>query len=115
MLSYDLVSIENYKELIDDDGNPLPLTEGFIWLMLAIGIDKITKKNAHDVYLRIHLAEAVNDCSFLFSKDEEGNNIQRPISFDDVKRHVGLKTNASKKSVSEFYSGLLNKIKNSCQ
>jgi len=71
-----------------------PLTNAFIWHSLSTGIGTITEANAGEVYARISLLEQVYGASLLTSDGP------KPITMDDVTRHIGLKTNASFKDES---------------
>jgi hypothetical protein len=80
--------IEKGKEYLS------PLTNAFIWHSLSTGIGTITEDNAPEVYARISILEQVYGASLLTSEGP------RPITMDDVTRHIGLKTNASFKDES---------------
>jgi hypothetical protein len=110
-LHYDLTGIENNKELWeesskDEDGKQLyrlnPLTDMFIWFTMFVGIPEITAKNAEKFFARISFIESLKR-PFLAVKDEEtGEEATRPITLEDVKRHIGLKTNASTLTKAQF-------------
>ena len=71
-----------------------PLTNAFIWHSMSTGIGTITEANAPEVYARIALLEQTYGASLLTSDGP------KPITMDDVTRHIGLKTNASFKDES---------------
>jgi hypothetical protein len=95
-LNYDLGGIENYKELLNPEGEPKQVTETLIWLTMTIGLEKITHQNWQDFYLRVYMYEKLFD-PFLSTK--EG---MRPITPKDIQRHIGLKTNSGSISYTQF-------------
>jgi len=66
-----------------------PVTNALIWHSLNTGIGTITREVAAEVWARIHLVETIYGASLMNSEGE------RPITKDDVLKHIGLKTNAS--------------------
>ena len=67
-----------------------PLTHQLVHITMAVGMHEITKKNYREFYTRMLLLDLHKS---LYTLDEEGN--QKPIQLEDVKRHIGLGTNAS--------------------
>ena len=67
-----------------------PLTHQLVNITMAVGMHEITKKNYREFYTRMLLLDLHKS---LYTLDEEGN--QKPIQLEDVKRHIGLGTNAS--------------------
>lgn len=65
-----------------------PVTTALVWHSLNTGIGTITVENADEVYARIKLVETLYGAS-LVSPDGP-----KPITAEDVLKHVGLKTNA---------------------
>jgi hypothetical protein len=102
-LTWDTADILDYEEVCfiiapaDNDWHGVkkgdrmlnPVTNALIFHALNTGIGTITAANAAEVYARIHLVEALYGASLMNSEGE------RPITADDVLKHVGLKTNAS--------------------
>ena len=81
----------------------MPLTEGLIWVTIAIGIAEITEKNYKDFYTRMRFAEALNG-QMVHKWDFEAED-HVDYTVDDIKRHIGLGTNASTKTKAEFVKG----------
>lgn len=94
-LHYELGSIENYKTVcyISEEGSNdrrmNPVTHALIFNSIAIGIGRITKDNAAEVFARTSIIERINGT--LLQRD--GKDV--PIEFDDIRRHIGLSTNVS--------------------
>lgn len=112
-LRYDLTKIEDYKsrcyrvakdengeELKNDHGAPIwvvnPLTEHIIFMTMNVGIGEINKRTAQDFYNRVLFYERV------FDSPRRVDGERRFISAAEVKKHIGLSTNASRMSKKEF-------------
>ena len=67
-----------------------PLTNQLINMTMAVGMHDITKKNYREFYTRMLLLGLDKS---LYTLDEDGNQVG--IQLEDVKRHIGLGTNAS--------------------
>jgi len=84
------------------DGEPMgeitSVLNSLIWITMSIGMNSITEKNWKDFYTRMKLLEADRS---LLRIDEDGN-YTIPISAEDVKDHIGLMTNASTMTKSQF-------------
>lgn len=72
------------------------VTETLIWLTMSVGMREITNANYKEFYARVHLVELLNG-SFLYKEREP-----RYITLEDVKLRVGLRTNSSTKTRSQF-------------
>jgi len=74
-------------------------TYTLIWMMAGIGIDSITEDNAHEVYARIAFLEKFKGAMRYGPAPDRADVYFTP---EEVSRHVGLKTNASKLTEAEF-------------
>lgn len=72
-------------------------THTLIWMMAAIGIATITEENAPDVYGRIAFLE-----KFKGAMRYGPGHVDVFFTPEDIRRHIGLKTNASKQTETEF-------------
>ena len=73
-------------------------TEALIWATMIIGLPDITEKNAEEFYFRIRFYErAQGALRNMMSADGEGIT---PVFFsaDEVRKHIGLCTNASRET-----------------
>lgn len=114
-LTWDLTEIENHKalwietnETDSETGEPLfkldPVTECLIWISIATGMGdgwKLTRQYAPEFYARVKMLEKIGGP--LLTRGSEPYD----ITWDDVKRHVGLQTNAGKKTRAEFVKNLV--------
>ena len=91
-LRWDLTNVENEAELRDEQH--WPLTSSLILSTVNIGIGDWTESNAAEVYGRLKLLEAVYGAFTYSIKDDR--KVDHLITFDDVKRLIGLHTNVGK-------------------
>ena len=86
----------------DKDGEPMgkmpDVLNSLIWITMSIGMNSITEKNWEDFYTRMKLLGVDRN---LLRRDEDGN-YTIPISAEDVRDHIGLHTNASSKTKTQF-------------
>lgn len=100
-LNFDLSHIANYGEVcfhtLKEDSSwsggkkgervIKPLTNALIWATMGVGIGEITEENALQFYSRVHLQEK------LFGTNLNGSEGPYWITYEDVRSHIGLKTN----------------------
>lgn len=86
----------------NDAGEPLyrlaPRTDMLIWAMMAIDIGAITETNAVQVYTRIEAWEKLFGAMCRMWDDTTQRAELVPCTIDDVRAHIGLRTNVSTKS-----------------
>lgn len=75
------------------------VTNALIWHSLNTGIGTITEANAAEVYARIAFIEELHGVSCV-APNKRGKLVDRPITVEDVRKHIGLYTNASFKDES---------------
>lgn len=110
-LRWDISEVENNEEL-KYSPNPdvpeeervtrlKPFTDSVIWATMHVGIPEITKENFEQFYGRMKFVEATNGTMYQkwdFEKEEWAPE----YTVDDVERHIGLSTNASKLTRTAF-------------
>ena len=101
-LKYDLKKIKNRKSL------STKVTDFLIESSLFTGLPVITKENAEEVFLRTALYEQI--VGIKLQELEGGEVVDRLITLEDVKKHIGLKTNASKLSATQWYKAMVNRV-----
>lgn len=74
-----------------------PITHALIWHTMAIGMGSITERNWQEFYRRVHCRERVAG-SLLLSSEGSPHHIKP----QDVRRHIGLKTNVAEESAAAF-------------
>lgn len=82
-----------------------PVTEVLIWLTLSTGIPQVTDKTAPEFLARVRMVEATYG-AVLHDRDSCGNLIDKHITAKDVQNHIGLSTNASTLTKTEFVRNL---------
>lgn len=84
----------------DESGQPVPwrVTNALIWTTMGLDMGEITEKNAAEFYARMILHDRMTDSTFL----TEGNGKPRPITFAEVRAHIGLSTNVTTKTRRQF-------------
>jgi hypothetical protein len=104
-LQLDYSKIDNWRDicLVDTpDGkqeNPFNFTMGIF--MMHTGIQTITRKNASEFYMRAKLIEV--SFGSLFTN---GDGTPRYITTEDVANYIGISSNVSSYSASQFFSHL---------
>ncbi len=104
-LDYRFGEIENFKKVCFQKGKMNPLSHALVFATIAIGINEITKRNWIKFYARLHFWERVNG-PYLLKKGKPFL-----ISAEEVKRHIGLSTNASVFSDARFLRNYSMKLK----
>jgi hypothetical protein len=105
-LHYDLTGIENHNTVCYSDGHEgndvymNNVTKTIVLLMMVIEVGEIKPDNVPEVFARISVFERISGNSVYDVVD----GVRKPhyISLEDVKSHIGLKTNAPNSSRSEF-------------
>ena len=105
-LTWDITKLkvpDEYKVWVD---NPDPdrkkdeefvmngLTEVMIFMTMIVGINEITQKNYKDFHHRIQQFEIVSGESAMLVNKENPDDSRNP-TLEEVKWHIGLKTNAT--------------------
>ena len=125
MLEWSLRSIARFKSNKNDYYTPVvnkkggkvfdinPITKYLVFQSTVIGLDEITQNNVDEWLIRLNFINRLYGTS-LMKKDEK--NVAKPykITFEDLEKHIGLKTNANtftrKKLVNNCVSGILKDI-----
>lgn len=84
-----------------------PVTNALIWATLSVGWGEITEKNHVDWFHRLRLVELITGPTL--NRAANGRVISgHSITLEDVRRHIGLRTNVfPKKTDAEFYKQLV--------
>jgi hypothetical protein len=113
-LDFDVTRVKNYDvvttlvipatETQEEQRKWHPLTEALVWLTVHTGINDITVENWQEFYSRIYLWErAIGPMLSAYSSPEYYNRFITPL---EVYMHIGLSTNASRKTKRDFLSTL---------
>lgn len=104
-LDWDIGKIRDYKTYCyRDNGDGTTTlngkTEALIWATMPVGMGSITERNWETFYRRLHLLEKITGT--FCHRFVNGKKETRYFTPDEVKRHVGLRTNASSISQARF-------------
>jgi hypothetical protein len=93
-LDYDLTRVENRHENFPrrEDGGMNNVTETLIFATMTVGMGEITEETAPEFYARLSMYEHLFR-PFLMKVDDDGTIVPRFITLDEVKGHIGLRTN----------------------
>jgi len=87
------------------------LTESIIFYCMFIGMSEITEKNALEFYKRVRLHEKLFGTSLIDLSEEKKETTcsnlhcrDRFITFEEIKAHIGLRTNAENFTDAKFRS-----------
>ena len=113
-LNWNLENVENYKELFtegDEQGysKMILIYERILFMTIQVGIRHISENNWQKFYNRVYLLERVDGAGYYSTlKLLDGTEKMQPIYIteDDVKRMIGLRTNASEFSKTQFLKKL---------
>lgn len=95
--------------LLYEDGEPViwdgekrwhPVTEALVWRSMACGFNAITEANVMEVFVRVAAWDAVNGSGIRM------NGEPYAITLNDVRRHIGLGTNATPLTDKQFREAL---------
>lgn len=101
-LDYNLGGIKNHKDVCfvgeGDEARMNPVTESLIFTMLSIGMPKITDENVQEFFIRAQMVERIYGPPM--------NSASGPVSYslDNIRKHVGMSTNATEFSKAKFSS-----------
>lgn len=105
-LDWELSEIKNKDEVcwvVDVDGNKRMsfTTETLLLLSPVVGLGRLQENNWHKWYKRLYMLEVVNGPSRA-GVDKNGNRVEVRIAPEEVRAHIGLKTNVIDESDSRF-------------
>lgn len=121
-LSWNIGEIEMYKDNVDaayierlEGGvkvfDLVPVTKTFIFWGGAVAIGEIKESNAAEYYGRSKAIEEITGRSFMqeWKKDEndDWNLSDLFMTMNDVKSHIGLSTNHSTRTLSEWVNNFI--------
>lgn len=124
-LNYNLTSIKQFDKLCYKRDNAVPkeqwtdnhgwlmnpITNGIIWLTIAVEMGEITEQNVNEFYWRMKFIEKFQQYKILITTRKDGKPGRgfNP-SLNDIIRHIGLKTNVSTKTRGQFLTTQIKKM-----
>lgn len=119
-LNFSLDEIDNYNELWEEiETGPEKgryklnkVSEYLTYATMFVGIQKITKDNYEKFYNRLVAFEKVAGKHLMrnVGSDQVPRWIQRHIEKEEVERHIGLGTNASRMTPAKFKKSLVERL-----
>jgi hypothetical protein len=101
-LSWDISKIANRETVCKTkDGKLNPTTDTLIWVTMFVGMPRITEANVEEFATRADVYERLFG-AFRATVEVDSTVKDLYITADDVKRHVGLSTNASEMTAAKF-------------
>lgn len=104
-LNWNLEDIKNYKRLVytkNDDGTYKmnKIYETIILSTMIVGMREITEENHEKFFNRLRLVESMDGAFFFETK--RGKHHPRYIKKEEIKKMIGLRTNASELTRTKF-------------
>ena len=100
-LNYNCQAVKDYENVcMKEDDTLSNLTETLIWAGASVGYGEITKKNYVNYHKRMAFIEAMR--GVYLRTEVRGKVVDRPITVNDIKKHIGLHTNWDNKSDSQW-------------
>ena len=99
-LHWSLESCNNYDELMDD--NNWGVTNALIWTTMVIGMGRISADNVDEFFARVDTAQKATG-QLCYATDEQGEMSPYMITHADIVRRIGLGTNASSMTKTQFF------------
>ena len=109
-LNWSIAKVKNYEELLDKEDCLKQPHSTIVLATMQVGFNEITETNWEEFYKRINFIEKIFG-TYHYTDDEKGKPKPEYIKEDDIKRLIGLHTNATKKTPTQFLQQFINKIK----
>ena len=93
-LNWNAEKVKDYDQLTKEE---MQVREVLIWATIGIGMSKITEKNYREFFARVNFSEKVGGA---WTHGEGMKPVY--ITIEDVRRFIGLYTNASEYSRAKF-------------
>lgn len=94
-LNWNIDQIKDFKTVCYRDGQMRSLTDQLIWATMLVDLNEITDKNIDDWLARMHI------CSRVYGT-AGAEDVYEHITREQLESHIGLRTNASKKTFKQF-------------
>lgn len=99
-LTWDISDVKDRDGLYNDEGSMDAKWSTMILMTMPIGISHLTDKTAPEFWARLNLLQKLE--SGLVLRYEDGKPVPEMYTEDDVRRMVGLSTNASSRTRAQF-------------
>lgn len=112
-LNYNYSAVpEQYTVSAFDKDRIHPVTNYLIWSSLLTGISSITHKNVDEVYRRIAILQKLNgsDIQYVDPLSISQDMIEIYVTRQDIVNHIGLWTNATTLTPSQFDKRIMERL-----
>ena len=83
----------------------------YVWGTLLLGLNEITEKNAKEWEWRMAFYTALNGPMYYYSNENSKKRKPYVATLEEIEKRIGLKTNASKKTRSQFVKDMAKNFK----
>jgi len=114
-IRHDIMNGYDYYYDEDEEGNRTytsylnPVTTALIWATIEIGLGRITEKNYAEFWMRMSMADGISGDGRLYEEHDDGKHRYRSVTLEEVKQHIGLRTNVSNITKTQFYNQMMKK------
>lgn len=110
-LNYNYSAVpEQYTVSPFDKDRIHPVTNYLIWSSLLTGVGSITKSNYQEVYRRVAVLQKLNGSDIQYLDPLTKDLVSIYVTLDDIKNHIGLWTNASTMTPSQFDKHIMERL-----
>lgn len=102
-LNWNITNCQDSASLQTDE--EWPITNALIWSTMSVGIRDITEKTIPEFYARLSVWESVVGPMF-YEQDDAGKPTERGVTLDDLRKRIGLHTNAGSMTRAEWRKNL---------
>lgn len=103
-LHWDVTKCKNHKSLTAE--GEWPITNALIWATMSVGIRDITEENIPEFYARLSVWESIVGAMLYETDTETGKATERGVTVEDLRKRIGLHTNASSMTRAEWRKNL---------
>lgn len=107
-LDWDVSNCRDWKEM-QADPTERAITEAIVWATMSVGINEIEAYTVSEFYHRCRLYDSLYGermYTGIEDKDWKYHSVPKPISMEDLKRRIGMRTNASELTTYRFFQKL---------
>lgn len=103
-LHWDVTKCKNHKSLTAE--GEWPITNALIWATMSVGIRDITEETIPEFYARLSVWESIVGAMLYETDTETGKATERGVTVEDLRKRIGLHTNASSMTRAEWRKNL---------
>ena len=103
--TFNLSKVKDFERVCynSDKKDILLTTSAIIWITVEVGMPKLTRKNLDEFAARVFLYQCAHNSSAMWNKNIKA---WEWITYKHIQQHVGLETNAQKKTRVQYMKEL---------